>query len=154
MLVDEKSMMEIAGHFYNLTWMLGLNTTEEKFYTSDNPICTYGHIKNGLYSMSGIASKGVEVFFPLSPNVILVMVDGSYHTQCLPYERRYIKITQKDSIDYYNSILAMQAERFVFSSENSMVLIDEMIKKDPEIFKHPHTQMSYGGKIYYPKDEN
>lgn len=152
MILDAKSMAEIMNCFYQLTWVLGVNKTNNKLFTSDSPIATQGHIKDSLLATNGLASKGVEVFFPISPDVILIMVDGSYHTHCLPYERKYIEIDNDDFVNYYNSILAMQADRFIFSSDNNMALLDLMKKKDPNIFKSPKVQMSWGGKTYYPSN--
>ena len=151
MLLDSQHLVEIVGCFYQLTWMLGVNKTQKKFFTSDTPIGTWGHIKDPILPMNGIASRGVEAFFPLSPDVILIMVDGSYHTHCLSLERKYIEITEDANIDYYNSILAMQAERLIFSADDNMTLLDSMKKRNPGIFKEPHVQTKWGGKTYYSK---
>ena len=150
MIVDENYLAEMTGCFHNLTWMLAVNRTGSKLYTSDSPIATFAHINHPFMPMNGLASKGVEVFFPLSPNVILLMVDGSYHKRWLPFERRYIELTDNENIDFYNSVLALQAERFIFSSDGNMTVLDRMKEKDQNVFKQPQVQMNWGGKTYYP----
>ena len=152
MIFNPQNIAEAALCFYNLTWMLGVNRTNSKFFTSDSPIGTRAHVKDPLFSMNGIGSKGVEAFFPISPDAILLMVDGSYHKGFLPLERRIVEITKKENVDHYNSILALRAERFVFSSTDDVMLLDEMITSDPDVFKFPHKQMRWGEKVYYPSN--
>ncbi len=151
MLLDEKELSEISGLFYSLTWMLGINRTKKKLYTTDSPIGTYGHIKHPFISTNGLNSKGVEVFFPLSPDVILLMVDGTYHKHCLPFERRYIEITNEKSIECYNSLLATQARRDIYSFDGDFSLLTQMKTRDTEILNYPHVQLSWGDRKYYPK---
>lgn len=155
MLVDAKNMAEVAAQFCKLTWMLGLNRTKKLFYTTDNPIATYGHLKQPYtyMSMNGLSSKGVEVFFPLSPNIILIMVDGSYHTELRSRERRYIEITNTKNVDFYNSLLSMEANRFVFSKDGDFSLLDEMKKREPQSLKKRTVKLEWGGKTFYPREE-
>ncbi|MBR5113859.1 MAG: DUF4238 domain-containing protein [Oscillospiraceae bacterium] len=124
MMLDAKNLSMLTACFFRLVWILGINRTKQKFFTSDNPIVSWAHIYNSIYSMNGLASKGVEVFFPLSPDAILIMFDGSYHKQALPHERNYIEISDNALINRYNSLIAFHADRFVFSSEWDMSLLE------------------------------
>lgn len=151
MLLDVENLDEITTCFLNLKWFVGINRTDKKFYTTDNAIGTQGHIKDPIRSMNGIASRGVEVFYPLSPDVILIMVDGGYHTTWQPFERRYIEITEAENIDYYNSILSMQAGRFIISCDNDFSLLKQMKSQNPDVFNQPSTQVTWGGETYYPR---
>lgn len=58
MLLDIDYMSSLIGSFWNLIWILGINRTNIPFFTSDNPIGTYPHIKHPVMSMSGIGSRG------------------------------------------------------------------------------------------------
>jgi len=89
MLLDIEHIFEMTISFFNLTWILGMNKTSTCFYTSDNPIGTKAHVKHPFMSMAGIKSEGVEVYFPLSPNHILLMYDGEYHKDIAPYGMRW-----------------------------------------------------------------
>lgn len=151
MILDKPHLSELVESFNRLTWMLGINKTNKPFLTSDHPIGTYGHIKHQCVPMNGILSKGVEVFFPLSPNAILLMVDGDYHTILKSKERRYITIETEDEVDFYNSNLALQARRFVFSLESEMPLVIAMKKRNPDIFRQPQAQLKWGDSIYCPR---
>lgn len=90
MLMDLKSLSDLAISFLSLTWILCINQTKKKLYTSDSPIGTHAHVDHPIMSMNGLKSKGVEVFFPISPECILVMFDGSYHFQNAHLERKYV----------------------------------------------------------------
>ena len=123
MLMDLKSLPDLAISFLSLTWILCINQTKKKLYTSDSPIGTHAHVDHPIMSMNGLKSKGVEVFFPISPECILVMFDGSYHFQNAHLERRYVLLDNEAYIDYYNSLCAMQSERCVFSSDGDFALL-------------------------------
>lgn len=153
MLFDYKNLSDLTLSFFSLTWMLGINKTKKKLYTSDNPIGTNGHIKHPFMSMSGLRSKGVEVFFPISPDCILIMVDGSYHSNVLPLERRFVLIEDEENINYYNSLCALLCERCIFSFDGEMSIIDEMKKSDPGVFDQPSTQLIWGDTKYYPTNK-
>jgi len=150
MLMDYESLSEITQSFFNFTWILGVNRTEKKFYTSDSPIGTLAHVKHPFMSMGGLKSEGVEVFFPISPTCILIMVDGSYHTNITQLERRYLVIDDVKEVDCYNSLCAMRSERCVFSTDGSFLLIEEMKKDNPSVFSQPHTQLTWNNKTYFP----
>lgn len=150
MIMDFEHLSEIAISFLNLTWILCLNKTKQKLYTSDSPIGTHAHINHPFMSMSGLRSKGVEVFFPISPDCILVMFDGEYHSQNAHLERKYVLLDSEAYIDYYNSLCALHSERCIFSSDGNMTLLEKMKENDPYVFAQPHTQLTWGGKDYYP----
>ena len=152
MLFDVDSLREIIGLFNRLTWILGINRTKANLFTSDNPIATHAHVKDSFLSMNGLSSKGVEVLYPLSPKLLLIMVDGSYHTQWAKFDRWYREITDKRNIEFYNSLLALQVERFVFSADGQMDILDKMKQKDPNVFSGGHTQINWGGKTYTPRN--
>ena len=149
MMFDLKNLTTFTTYFYNYTWMLFVNRTKNNFFTSDHPIATQGHVYDSIMSTNGIASKGVEVIFPLSPKLLLVMVDGSYHTYCLSHERKYVEINSSEIIDKYNYLIVMQSDRFVFSADGNFDLTEKI---NVDILKAPKTQMTWGGKTYLPKN--
>lgn len=151
MMLNTENIEEMASSFYDLTWILGINRTDMTFYTSDNPVGTRPHVKHPILSMGGIRSKGVEVFFPLSPDIILIMFDGSYHHKIAPYDRRYVSLTETEIIEDYNILCAYTSNRCVFSSDGKFEVIEKILKKDEDAFERPKTRLSYGGKPYFPK---
>lgn len=153
MVIDIKHIGELAHSFFSLTWILGKNKTSMSFYTSDNPIGTKGHIHHPFLSMNGLDSRGVEVFFPLSPKCILIMYDGSYHKTPLPMDRRYVNMTELEDIENYNTLCVCTSERCVYSNDGNFTLIGKLLEKDPNVFEIPKTQLSWGNKKYYPSNK-
>ena len=141
MLLDERLLTQITMGFYRLTWILGINRTDSKLYTTDNPIAVYPHIKRGSMYLGGIVSEGIEAFFPLTPKLVLMMIDGSFHTQYASQDRRYMEITNGAFIDRYNKTLALQAERAVFSVDGEFDLLQKMKKENANVFKQPQIQL-------------
>lgn len=150
MILDRKEIDNISKCFFTLSWILLVNRTGYPFFTSDNPIGTIAHVEHPICSMTGLASRGVEVFFPISPNLMLIMADGEYHKvdHC---DRRILGTDNIDEIRYYNSKCIINSERCVFSSCEDFSIVDEMIKKNPKILHQPRSMMQLGEKTYVPQ---
>ena len=61
----------------DLGYKLLVNKTNVEFITSDNPVVMYNLLLSfrKLGSNTGLSSKGLLIFFPLSPNKLIVMYD-------------------------------------------------------------------------------
>ncbi|GMR63538.1 DUF4238 domain-containing protein [Bacillus sp. MN7755] len=69
-------MLPVAS---DLKCKLIFNRTNRAFITSDNPVVKYNQFlehRNSHGSNLGFATKGLQIFFPLSPKVYLVFYDG------------------------------------------------------------------------------
>lgn len=150
MILNNNYIEELTERFSLFTWILLLNTTPQPFFTSDNPIGTIAHLKHDFLSLNGFASPGVEMYFPLSPKIMLSMVDGKYHDHLLKHERRIIEIKNIEIVRYYNSHALLHCDERIFSNTDDFEIAEEMIKNKPSIFEQPRTTMSWGGKTYYP----
>lgn len=150
MLLDVEQIMELAEGFHNLIWILGINRTGIPFYTSDSPIGTVPHVNHPFMSMAGIRSEGVEVFFPLSPMHVLLMYEGSYHKNLISYERKYLSFTQKERIEYYNSVSIFESDRNIFSCNGDFNMVEKLRQGNPEAFECPRVQITWNGKEYRP----
>lgn len=152
MIFDKENIFHLASSFYSLKWVLGINKTSKHFYTSDSPIGTKAHINHPFLSMNGLDSPGVEAFFSMSPEIILVMYDGEYHKEIVDKDRTYWIITEEDNVDYYNSLSVMESQRCIFSDKSDFSLIEEMVKRNPLIFENSTTtELHWGGKTYRPQ---
>ncbi len=128
MILDQDNILKLSYLFFRLVWVLGINRTEKYFYTSDNPIGLRGHNKNASPFMKGVglASPGVEVFYPLAPDLILILADGDYHKHMTINERQYVEIRKVPIVQYYNSLTAMNAERFIISCNQDFSLLHQL----------------------------
>ena len=101
--------------------------------------------------MSGITSKGVEVYFPLSPKQILIMCDGEYHKEFTLRDRRYTIMDEVEMIEYYNDWCTRNSSRCVFSINSSFDTITKMLKRNSKVFDAPKTGLLWGGKEFFPE---
>ena len=152
MLLDFEEIKKLALRFHELTWFLQVNRTKTPFYTSDNPIGTTAHISHPYMAMSGIGSEGVEAYFPISPKLMLVMLDGDYHTEFKPYDRRIMEVTDSDTVKYHNMRAATHSDRWVYSCDKDFSCIEELLESDPDIFKKPRMTLQWTGKVYTPRN--
>lgn len=151
MILNQKEIEELSQCFFSLTWILQVNRSSQPFYTSDSPIGTKAHVKHPFLSMAGLKSKGVEAYFPISPELMLVMLDGDYHTGIKEYDRRIIELTSIDSVNDYNSRCVIHSDACIFSKTDDFSIIEEMLAQNPDILDMPHTVLRWGGKTYSPR---
>lgn len=150
-ILDGDKINETAELLFSLKWLLWDLKTSQSIYTSDNPIGTEEHIHHPFLSMNGLNCRGVEVYFPISPNLMLLMFDGDYHTFTQKHDCKIIQSNdEQDIINRMNIRTIINAERFVFSNTNDFRIIEDLLKKDPTIFSQPKTVVHWGGKAYTP----
>lgn len=150
MIFDNEVILDVANTFSYHIWILIKNKTTQPFFTSDNPIGTAEHAHNPYVSMSGISSKGVEVYFPLSPDLMLVMFEKTYHHNISSKNYRIIEVDEQDIIAYYNSQCVINSSRCVFSQTYDFSIIEEMKAKRPDVLQLPKTVLKWGDKTYTP----
>lgn len=147
MLMDDKEIQETSEIFNNFIWILGINKTKENFYKSDSPILRIPHVKDTIVSMSGLASLGIEVIFPISSNIILIMLDGNFH-KVLDKDRTYLEIDNENIVKYYNLATIRCCNRCVFSSDGNFELINSCLKINSNSFNNKRVEVRWGDKIF------
>lgn len=151
MICNNEEIQKLSRSFFSLTWILRINTTDNVFFTSDNPIGTIPHIKHPFMAMSGLNSRGVEVYFPIAPDLILVMYDGEYHKEVQPFDRRMIEMDAVSDVTYYNKWITLESERCVFSADSNFSVMEELLNKDETVFDKPKSVLHWGDKTYSPR---
>jgi len=123
------NIMKIANAIYplilDLKWCLIINKTALPFWTSDNPIFFVNQLPSpsGL-SNCGLACVGIEVHFPISSDLSLILLDPIAFPHIT--EIRIPKL--EDNIIYENSLQFFSATRFIYSRSNDFSLAEEIIK--------------------------
>jgi len=149
MFFNIDKIFDLVLSFYRLSWTLGVNRTNFSLFTSDNPIGMYPHIKNSMITMNGIGSPGIEVYFPLSPQYILIMWDSNYHKGLKILDRRYISLTDSE-VKRYNSLCVYNCSQYIYSKEKDFGIVEKFINDNPNYVKM-NISISYGGKTYTPE---
>ncbi|MBA9042381.1 hypothetical protein HNP21_005516 [Bacillus aryabhattai] len=130
-LIQSEFPFKIAEALSSHYWFVGINQTELPFYTSDNPIVKYAHKEDSFGGMGfGYASPGIEVAFPLSNKLILVLAEKSVHRHYKDLDKLYVPFTDRENIIYYNSLQVIQSNRQVYCHDNNFKLVEKFKKRD------------------------
>ena len=151
LILNGEEINNLSQSFFSLTWILQVNRTSHPFYTSDSPIGTEEHLHHPCVSMAGLRSRGVEVYFPISPQLMLLMFDGEYHVEFQEHDRRVIELDNPQVVKYCNSRCILHSDSCIFSNNNDFSVINEMIAKNPNVLNQPRTVLHWGGKTYIPR---
>ena len=89
-----------------------------EFITSDNPVVMYNQLMEfeRFGSSTGIASKGLQIFFPLSPKNMLCFFDSAAYA-CEPRREACFTVPSKRDMDQLNALQVVSAlENVYFAS--------------------------------------
>jgi hypothetical protein len=105
----------------DLAYKIFLNKTNVPFITSDNPVAFYNQFfehRDTLGSHTGLASMGLQVFFPLSPRHLLCLYDndiyrvhGIYH---IP-----VPLTSIEDVNSINGLQFLSSESNLYFSDQT-----------------------------------
>lgn len=145
-LIDTDMVVNLAEVFLSHSWLLTVNKTSVPFATSDNPIVKIPHetSPNGVHA-TGFGSRKVEVFFPLSSSVGLMMFEENLALQ--KYNRRSTICDDESIVSQYNTYLLSSAYRIFATSEEKLDLYQEYAQEHPEICES-NVSLIFGGKMY------
>lgn len=154
---------ELAPYVLNKRWTLC--TSDQKFLTSDNPIARQNTVnRDSLRGTLGLANKGVEVYFPLSPSVLLCFLcEETFLETQQKYERNRVDLDRRglfetrnfvnsirrripieytdENVENVNSLQVIHAERFLFSVKNDFGLAIDMISEDAKLKGGPRSKI-------------
>lgn len=114
-----------------LSWHVTENKTDTDLWLSDHPVVrhnTRAYPKRGGH---GLLSKGVEIYFPLSPNLFLHLLDKeAYSTE--------IKFMPGEIYDegipiFMNDIQVQNSRRHIFSKSDDFSLAERRLTDTPEV---------------------
>lgn len=137
-LMDEEAMATFAIRFREKIWIIGYNQTDIPLFTSDNPIVKFGH-----RGMHGFNSKGIEIFFPISTNLVLILKDKEDFWFDSEFYNHFISLAP-DEVAFYNSLQVQQSYRYIFNKAEDFSLVNGIMKRNPLLsdIKHKRFLMS------------
>jgi hypothetical protein len=118
---------ELAEILLNHIWLIGVNSTDQLFFTSDNPVVMAPHLES-----SGYSSEGIEVVFPINSKLILIMLEKKYFRHKLNLERTLVPLTREYVLDY-NRLQVLQSSRFIYSQSDDFALVEEICNTNPDV---------------------
>lgn len=131
-MFDKDRIKEFTQIFQNHLWVIYINRTKVPFWTSDSPIV----LNNG----TGIASKGIEIIFPLSDKVALGMYDRKMYSEIFSEiftrdDRIYIELKKEEIVLDYNKLQVSECYRCVYSSNSDFSVAEKMCKDNPKLME-------------------
>jgi len=125
-----KEVPYLAAILNQMKWVLLRNKTSMPYWTSDHPVNR--HNPNDLipYGNLGLRSPGIEIYFPLSPKLALMICDprgpGSL------FDEKF-SITDVQNVIFQNHLQVKWSTRHIFSPGEDFSLAQEMLKETPEL---------------------
>lgn len=132
MLMDDDVIMGMAETLSKHIWVIYVNKTDQPFYTSDNPVCTIPHKFDQFISYGGFASEGVEVVFPISPNLLLAMYEEKWHSNMYT-DRTFIPLDDRSIVDFYNKAQVVNSHRAIYSQKKNFDLAEKVCIEHPQV---------------------
>ena len=128
------------------------NMSNKNFWISDNPISLFNTFP---YGQVGFDEKGIEIYFPISPQLCLGFFCPSIYIQLresfsdfhprprldnLYLERLYLGmrksspvIVTESEVDYLNELQVRSSSRFVYSNSNGFDLAEKILERIPSL---------------------
>lgn len=139
MILDPDMTIQIAETLYKHIWVVYVNKTNHPFYTSDDPVARIPHKHDKYMSYSGLSSEGIEIVFPISPNLLLAMYDTKTFSSYFS-DRQFVVVDQKDLVDYFNQAQVYNSYRCIFSQKENFELATQICKENP-IFREQRNRI-------------
>ncbi len=125
---------EIINYISQLEWNLTKNNLSLEFYTSDHPIVVYNPIYKGEqiigYGSNSYRAEGVEIYFPLTPRLCLILYDEKKS------EYRKVKserLVIEKELAWINTQIIAKAHRLVFTKNNDFRFVQKCLEEYPEL---------------------
>lgn len=133
-------MMKMHEIFYSQEWSIMRCNPKQAFVTSDAPLTLYpnpGFPNPNPFGGYGVATPGVEKRFPLSSELMLVILDrgGVTHYGNMKYE----------GVRHFNEFTSSRSDRFLIARDRP--LLESLVRAT----KHDHAH-GYGIDVQVPMD--
>jgi hypothetical protein len=128
--------LKIAAQTMNVAFDLGckliVNETDIPFITSDHPVVKYNQfLERNKFpgGLTGLATKGLQIFFPITPKLILIFYDKKVY-KCGPLHRSTISTSSKEDIHYLNLLQCLNCDKIVyFNNTLKQTDLDKLIER-------------------------
>jgi hypothetical protein len=133
----------------NHIWIVGVNKTTESFYTSDTPVVTKAH--SAQSGGIGIASRGIEIAFPLTEDVILILKERTLFKEEVKLDG-VVKLLNTSEIGYYNWLQIIRSYRQVYCASSDFHVAEQTCQRFPDVCD-PKQARDYVRIVHHPSDK-
>jgi hypothetical protein len=135
-LSDPNVLFKYADILDSHFWIILQAAPGCTFLTSDHPVGKKANVHKPLRSISGIASKGIEMVFPLSPSYCICLHERTYFEKQLerfkPLENGVHVLRDTAHMEYYNHFQIMQSNRFLFGNSDDFTFAKLVCTEEPQ----------------------
>jgi len=119
-----------------------VNKTSPNFITSDNPVVLYNRAceQSQVLSHIGLASKGLEIIFPISPKYILLFYDEKIY-KVGARKQHFADVIVDNDVRQFNDLQWLNALENIYFNDPS--LRPEILRGANKNIRKRHTQKSY-----------
>lgn len=162
---------DFAPHLLSKQWVLAATTRKHPFLISDNPLTLQNMTDMSPRGNLGLAVRGIEIYFPLSPlralamwcpSLVDIVREGAEAVRPSPkglaaellndnegllaldvaiYTGRPVAY-KKENVENFNALQISRSERYVFSSVNDFHLAKDMLQSHPNLRQGPRATVA------------
>lgn len=123
------STRDFAKMLLNLEWHLLVNNTDLPYYTSDHPVVKHNDFDSGPYGNFGLMSPGIQIYFPLTPELSLYIIDPDMPVDVPEVWHK----SNHDTVIFQRDLQVSRSNRFVYSNTDNFDQAERKIKSYPEM---------------------
>ena len=125
---------ETSKLIFNLEWNITKNNFKREFYTGDHPVIIYNPYSDEKmisgYGIQALKSPGVEIFFPLTPKLCLIIYDKRVSEY---KDVSSVRDVKREELDWINIQIIAESYRFIFTKGNDFQFVKQVLKEYPEL---------------------
>lgn len=136
-IINSDLIEKISDILLSYKWTILVNKSNIAFLTSDNPVVLKPNI-HSPHRGYGFKTKGIEIYYPLSPKYALLISEPSYLEEVAP-DLLDINVFEypKDIAIHYNDIIIQGSTSQIYSNVNDFSWVYRRLKDSPQI-QHKH----------------
>jgi hypothetical protein len=127
-----RNVPELAFHLSYKEWILYENTHNLPLYCSDNPLVFHNENNFGFYGNIGFTVKGIQIYLPISSNLILSV---SCHSNNEELRAEYSKLQNSRNKLLATSLLSPRGYLIKDQNKQALDLIEIEIQKGKDRFE-------------------
>jgi Protein of unknown function (DUF4238) len=152
-MVSLLSSPQMAEFLFDKIMFLAKPPKDQRFIISDYPVTRNNEVKYEHRGNLGLAQKGIEVYFPISPKFCLYFVCRSHADMMLEspigqiwnqLQKEGLPITfAEENVTFVNSLQVIQSERWLYAQcPSDLELPIQMLKENPSL-KLPASSLGF-----------
>lgn len=118
---------ELVSMLLGLKWRLYENNTKMPFWTSDHPINRFNPLDLSPYGNLGLLSRGIEIFFPLTPHLGIAFCDPVEY-----FFNPEKSVCIEDNVLFYNTLQLRSSARHIFSGDDDFSIARKWLNENPD----------------------